>query len=114
MYITVRTTIHNRKEDKIVTDVKYYPTYELARTNLIMQKDILILELLIKYASNSTNLDDFIEDLNEYGTLTFEGDVLEFRDFKGEYLTRYEIKKPLNEPRKELITDNINIDLDLL
>lgn len=97
MYITVRTTIYDREEDNIVTDVKYYPTYELARSNLIMQKDILMLELLIRYTQGQPDLDEFAKNIEDYGTLYFEGDVLEFRDFDGEYLTRYEIKKPLND-----------------
>lgn len=93
MYITVRTIISNTGE--IDTAVKYYSSLELARTNLIMQKDILILELLIKYTKgHKTEFKDF--DINKYGTLIATDDVLEYIEDTGDYHIKYEIKKPEN------------------
>ena len=93
MYITVRTIISNGGE--INTAVKYYSNLELARTNLIMQKDILILELLIKYTKGSiTDFKDF--DINKYGTLITTDDVLEYVEDTGDYHVKYEIKRPEN------------------
>lgn len=93
MYITVRTIISNGGE--INTAVKYYSNLELARTNLIMQKDILILELLIKYTKgNKADFKDF--DINKYGTLITTDDVLEYVEDTGDYHVKYEIKRPEN------------------
>lgn len=93
MYITVRTIISNGGE--INTAVKYYSNLELARTNLIMQKDILILELLIKYTKgNKIEFKDF--DINKYGTLITTDDVLEYVEDTGDYHVKYEIKRPEN------------------
>ena len=74
MYITVRTIKSNGKE--IDTSVKIYYDYEAAKTNLMMQKDILLLELLIKYTNGASKIDDF--NINIYGTFEYENDLLEF------------------------------------
>jgi hypothetical protein len=94
MVVTVRTIITN--DDDVDTAVKYYYSYELAKTQLMMQRDLLILELLMKYQKglNLKDLEDF--ELEEYGELKYENDVLEFKDKAGEYHIRYEIKIPEN------------------
>ncbi len=94
MYITVRT-IYDRGD--IDTAVKYYYDYEVAKTNLIMQRDILILELLLKYTNGDISIDDFTSNkLDQHGDFTFENDVLEFIDAYNSYIVRYEIKRPEN------------------
>lgn len=93
MYITVRTTYNYGEID---TAVKSYHNYDVARTNLIMQRDILMLELLIKYTGGNTSIADLNEGLDKYGTFTFSNDVLEFIDNDGNYQVRYEIKVPEN------------------
>ncbi len=102
MYITVRTIISNGGE--IDTAVKYYYDYETAKMNLLMQKDILILELLIKYTEGKSKIEDF--DIDKYGTLTFKETLLEFIEDGGDYMIRYEIKTPLNQ--------RVNDDLSVL
>ena len=112
MYITVRTIILNGGE--INTAVKYYSNLELARTNLIMQKDILILELLIKYTKgNNTEFKDF--DINKYGTLITTDDVLEYIEDTGDYHVKYEIKRPENYRQDyDLLKKEFGIGLGLL
>ena len=94
MYITVRTIISNGGE--IDTAVKYYYDYETAKTNLIMQRDILTLELLIKYTKGDASFEDFATGISSYGSLTFKDDILEFVDNTGDYHIKYEIKRPEN------------------
>ena len=97
MYITVKTIISSTEE--IDTSVKYYSNLELARTNLIMQKDILILELLIKYTKgNEIEFKDF--NINKYGSLIVTDDVLEYVEDSGDYHVKYEIKRPENYKEK--------------
>ena len=72
MYITVRTIISNGGE--IDTAVKVYYDYETAKTNLMMQKDILLLELLIRYTNGASNIDDF--NINKYGSFNFLENLL--------------------------------------
>ena len=112
MYITVRTIISN--DGEINTAVKYYSNLELARTNLIMQKDILILELLIKYTKgNNTEFKDF--DINKYGTLITTDDVLEYIEDTGDYHVKYEIKRPENYRQDyDLLKKEFGIGLGLL
>ena len=93
MYITVKTI---SDYGDISTAVKVYYDYEVARTNLVMQRDILSLEIILKYAKGKLRLDDPSISINNFGTLTFEGDVLEFIDTNGDYIVRYEIKSPEN------------------
>ena len=99
MYITVRTIISNGGE--IDTAVKVYYDYEAAKTNLMMQKDILLLELLIKYTKGATTeqLNNF--DISKYGTLTTKENLLEFVEDTGDYTIRYEIKVPENYNHKK-------------
>ena len=99
MYITVRTIISNGGE--IDTAVKVYYNYEAAKTNLMMQKDILLLELLIKYTKGATTeqLNNF--DISKYGTLTTKETLLEFVEDTGDYTIRYEIKIPENYKHEE-------------
>lgn len=112
MYITVRTIISNGGE--INTAVKYYSNLELARTNLIMQKDILILELLIKYTKgDKIDFKDF--DINKYGTLIVTDDILEYVEDTGDYHVKYEIKRPENyKPDYDLLRKEFGIGLGLL
>lgn len=94
MYITVRT-IYDHGE--VNTAVKYYYDYEAAKTNLIMQRDILTLELLIKYTKGNVTAKELADyDLKKHGEFIFENDVLEFYDAYNSYLIRYEIKVPEN------------------
>ena len=111
MYITVRTIISNGGE--INTAVKYYSNLELARTNLVMQKDILILELLIKYTQDTKiEFKDF--DIDKYGTLIATEDVLEYIENIGDYHVKYEIKRPENYKQDyDLLEDRLGIDLEL-
>ena len=92
MYITIRTIISNGGE--IDTAVKVYYDYETARTNLMMQKDILMLELLIKYTKGSSKIDDF--NIDKHGIFNFTENLLEFIEHGGDYMIRYEIKRPEN------------------
>lgn len=92
MYITVRTIISNGGE--IDTAVKYYNDYETAKTNLMMQKDILMLELLIKYTNGKSKIDDF--NIGRYGTFEYSETILEFIEDTGDYHIKYEIKYPEN------------------
>ena len=112
MYITVRTIFSNHGD--IDTAVKVYYDYEVAKTNLIMQRDILILELLIKYTGSATDLSDF--DISKYGTFTFTDNVLEFVEDSGDYFIKYEIVKPENQKQNEfnLLQDLNKYGLSLL
>ena len=111
MYITVRTIISNSKE--IDTAVKVYYDYEAAKTNLMMQKDILLLELLIKYTNGASKIDDF--NINKYGTFNFIEDLLEFIEDGGDYIIRYEIKRPENYKQDyDLLRKDFGIGLGLL
>ena len=111
MYITVRTIISNGGE--IDTAVKVYYDYETARTNLMMQKDILLLELLIKYTKGASKIDDF--NINKYGTFEYENDLLEFIEDSGDYMIRYEIKRPENYKQDyDLLRKEFGIGLGLL
>ena len=111
MYITVRTIISNGKE--IDTAVKIYYDYEAAKTNLMMQKDILLLELLIKYTNGASKIDDF--NINKYGTFNFIEDLLEFIEDGGDYIIRYEIKRPENYKQDyDLLRKEFGIGLGLL
>ena len=111
MYITVRTIISNGGE--IDTAVKVYYDYETAKTNLMMQKDILLLELLIKYTNGASKIDDF--NINKYGTFNFIEDLLEFIEDSGDYMIRYEIKRPENYKQDyDLLRKEFGISLGLL
>ena len=111
MYITVRTIISNGGE--IDTAVKVYYDYETAKTNLMMQKDILLLELLIKYTSGASKIDDF--NINKYGAFEYENDLLEFVEDSGDYIIRYEIKRPENYKEDyDLLRKEFGIGLGLL
>ena len=111
MYITVRTIISNGGE--IDTAVKVYYDYETAKTNLMMQKDILLLELLIKYTNGASKIDDF--NINKYGTFEYENDLLEFIEDSGDYMIRYEIKRPENYNKDyDLLRKEFGISLGLL
>ena len=111
MYITVRTIISNG--GKIDTAVKVYYDYETARTNLMMQKDILLLELLIRYTNGASKIDDF--NINKYGTFEYENDLLEFIEDGGDYMIRYEIKRPENYKQDyDLLRKEFGIGLGLL
>lgn len=111
MYITIRTIISNGGE--IDTAVKVYYEYEAAKTNLMIQKDILLLELLIKYTNGASKLDDF--NINKYGTFNFSDDLLEFIEDSGDYIVRYEIKRPENYKQDyDLLKKEFGIGLGLL
>ena len=111
MYITVRTIISNGGE--IDTAVKIYYDYETAKTNLMMQKDILLLELLIKYTNGSSKIDDF--NIDKYGSFNFIEDLLEFIEDGGDYMIRYEIKRPENYKQDyDLLRKEFGIGLGLL
>ena len=111
MYITVRTIISNGGE--IDTAVKVYYDYETAKTNLMIQKDILLLELLIKYTNSVSKIDDF--NINKYGTFNFIEDLLEFIEDGGNYMIRYEIKRPENYKQDyDLLRKEFGIGLGLL
>ena len=111
MYITVRTIITNGGE--IDTAVKYYYDYEVAKTNLMMQKDILLLELLIKYTNGASKLDDF--NIDKYGRFEYSENVLEFTDEAGDYHIKYEIKRPENYKQDyDLLKREFNIGLGFL
>lgn len=111
MYITVRTIISNNGE--IDTAVKVYYDYETAKTNLMMQKDILLLELLIKYTNGASKLDDF--NINKYGDFNSSEDLLEFIEDGGNYMIRYEIKRPENYKQDyDLLRKEFGIGLGLL
>ena len=92
MYITVRTIISN--DEGINTAIKVYYDYETAKTNLMMQKDILLLELLIKYTNGKSKIDDF--NIDSYGTFKYDENLLEFIENSGNYIIKYEIKRPEN------------------
>ena len=111
MYITVRTIISNGGE--VDTAVKVYYDYEAAKTNLMMQKNILLLELLIKYTNGASKLDDF--NIDKYGTFIFSEDLLEFIEDGGNYIIRYEIKRPENYKQDyDLLKKEFGIGLGLL
>ena len=111
MYITVRTIISNGGE--VDTAAKVYYDYEAAKTNLMMQKDILLLELLIKYTNGASKLDDF--NIDKYGTFIFSEDLLEFIEDGGGYIIRYEIKRPENYKQDyDLLRKEFGIGLGLL
>lgn len=111
MYITIRTIISNGGE--IDTAVKVYYDYETAKTNLMMQKDILLLELLIKYTNGASKIDDFA--INKYGSFNFSENLLEFIEDGGDYMIRYEIKRPENYKQDyELLRKELDIGLGLL
>ena len=111
MYITVRTIISN--DGEIDTAVKVYYDYETARTNLMMQKDILLLELLIKYTHGASKIDDF--NIDKYGIFKFSEDLLEFVEDSGDYIIKYEIKRPENYKEDyDLLLKNLNVSLGLL
>jgi hypothetical protein len=111
MYITVRTIISNGGE--IDTAVKAYYDYETAKTNLMMQKDILLLELLIKYTNGASKIDDF--NISKYGSFNFSENLLEFIEDSGDYMIRYEIKRPENYKQDyDLLKKEFGIGLGLL
>lgn len=111
MYITVRTIISNGGE--INTAVKVYYDYETAKTNLMMQKDILLLELLIRYTNGASKIDDF--NINKHGSFNFSEDLLEFIEDGGNYMIRYEIKRPENYKQDyDLLKKEFGIGLGLL
>lgn len=98
MYITVRaTSVHG----EIDLAAKIYYDFEVAKTNLLIQKDILALELLIKYTNGKSNIDDF--NIEKYGTFTFTGTTLEFVDNNGDYIIKYQIMEPENHKNAELL-----------
>ena len=111
MYITIKTIISNGGE--IDTAAKVYYEYEAAKTNLMMQKDILLLELLIKYTHGTSKIDDF--NIDKYGTFKYEDDLLEFIEDSGDYIVRYEIKRPENYKQDyDLLRKEFGIGLGLL
>ena len=105
MYITVRTEI--RENEQISTRVKYYSSYELAKSNLMMQRDILILELVLKYSEPSTSLQDYFDILDESGQLSYTDTTLEWIDNFGEYHVKYEILKPENMNNDYIYNSNL-------
>ena len=111
MYITVRTIFSN--DEGISTAVKVYYDYETAKTNLMMQKDILLLELLIKYTNGASKIDDF--NINKYGSFNFSEDLLEFIEDGRDYIIRYEIKRPENYKQDyDLLRKEFGVGLGLL
>ena len=111
MFITVRTIISNGGE--IDTAVKAYYDYEAAKTNLMMQKDILLLELLIKYTNGASKIDDF--NINKYGSFNYSEKLLEIIEDGGDYMIRYEIKYPENYKQDyDLLRKEFGIGLGLL
>ena len=97
MYITIRAvSVHG----EIDLAAKVYYDLEVAKTNLLMQKDILMLELLIKYTNGKSKIDDF--NIDKYGTFTFTDTVLEFVEDSGNYIIKYEIMTPENYVNHEL------------
>jgi hypothetical protein len=105
MYITVRTEI--RENEQISTRVKYYSNYELAKSNLMMQRDIMILELVLKYSEPSTSLSDYFDILDESGQLSYTDTTLEWIDNFGEYHVKYEILKPENMNNDYIYNSNL-------
>jgi hypothetical protein len=105
MYITVRTEI--RENEQISTRVKYYSNYELAKSNLMMQRDIMILELVLKYSEPSTSLLDYFDILDESGQLSYTDTTLEWIDNFGEYHVKYEILKPENMNNDYIYNSNL-------
>ena len=105
MYITVRTEI--RENEQISTRVKYYSNYELAKSNLMMQRDILILELVLKYSEPSTSLSDYFDILDESGQLSYTDTTLEWIDNFGEYHVKYEILRPENMNNDYMYNSNL-------
>ena len=99
MYTTVRaTSIHG----EIDLAAEIYYDFELAKTNLLIQKDILMLELLIKYTKGKSKIDDF--NIEKYGTFIFTETTLEFIDNDGDYIIKYQIIKPENYKSAELLS----------
>jgi hypothetical protein len=79
----------------------------------MMQKDILLLELLIKYTNGASKIDDF--NINKYGTFEYENDLLEFVEDGGDYMIRYEIKRPENYKQDyDLLRKEFGVGLGLL
>lgn len=105
MYITVRTEI--RENEQINTRVKYYSNYELAKSNLMMQRDILTLELVLKYSEPSASLSDYFDILDESGQLSYTDTTLEWIDNFGEYHVKYEILKPENMNNDYMYNSNL-------
>ena len=105
MYITVRTEI--RENEQISTRVKYYSNYELAKSNLMIQRDLLILELALKYSEPSTNLSDYFDILDESGQLSYTDTTLEWIDNFGEYHVKYEILRPENMNNDYMYNSNL-------
>ena len=111
MYITIKTIISNGGEIDIAAKVYY--DYEAAKTNLMMQKDILLLELLIKYTHGTSKIVVF--NIDKYGTFKYEDDLLEFIEDSGDYIVRYEIKRPENYKQDyDLLRKEFGIGLGLL
>ena len=94
MYITVRTEI--TENEKVDTRVKFYANFEIAKSNLMIERDLLILELALKYANSNANLSDYFDVLDESGELTYTETTLEWIDNFGEYHVKYEILRPEN------------------
>ena len=94
MFITVRTEID--KDENISTRIKYYQYYEMAHMQLTMERDLIILELAMKYTKPEAKISDYFSALEEAGTLTYDNNTLEWLDFSGECHIKYEILKPEN------------------
>ena len=91
MYITVRTIRSNGGE--LSTAVKYYYDYQVAKTNLIMQKDTLIMELLIKYTKGNVTQEDFAKGIYKYGDYgTHYTDVLALKDYGKTWWIKEDLK----------------------
>ena len=85
-YIVVKTEIFNIEEIK--TSVECFQRISDAQDYIIVQKDLLMAEIIERY--DPGNFANF--ELEEYGEIISSYNRLEFIDFKGEYQVIYELK----------------------
>jgi hypothetical protein len=84
--VETRTNIF--KDTEIETEIKLFKLEKEAKKFLMQEKDVLMSQLIEKYDSN--NFSNF--DLDEYGVLIQNNNILEFVDYEGEMQIKYELK----------------------
>lgn len=84
--VETRTNIF--KDTEIETEIKLFKLEKEAKKFLMQEKDVLMSQLIEKYDSN--NFSNF--DLDEYGVLIQNNNILEFVDYEGEIQIKYELK----------------------
>lgn len=94
-YIVIKTVIKGVetrtnifKDTEIETEIKLFKLEKEAKKFLMQEKDVLMSQLIEKYDSN--NFSNF--NLDEYGVLIQNNNILEFVDYEGEIQIKYELK----------------------